>query len=73
MMNRAEHLAWSKERALQYVEMGDIPQASASMGSDLRKHPELADHGGLMLMMMELLAGTIKTPDQMRQCIEGFN
>lgn len=39
-MNRTEHLQWAKNRALEYVELGDFPQAIASMHSDLNKHPE---------------------------------
>jgi hypothetical protein len=39
-MTRAEHLAWCKERALEYVDAGDLPNAVASMTSDLGKHPE---------------------------------
>jgi len=40
---RAEHLAWCKERALAYVEQGDLNNAFASLISDLRKHPETED------------------------------
>jgi hypothetical protein len=41
-MTRAEHLAWCKERALEYLDMGDRVNAMASMISDLGKHPETA-------------------------------
>jgi hypothetical protein len=40
-MTRAEHLAWAKARALDYVEAGDLASAVASMISDLGKHDEL--------------------------------
>lgn len=40
-MTRAEHLAWAKERALEYVEAGQLGQAVNSMISDLSKHHEL--------------------------------
>ena len=40
MTTRAEHLAWCKTRALEYVESGDLKGAQASMASDLTKHPE---------------------------------
>ena len=73
MMTRAEHLAWSKERALEYVDAGDLVQAAASMGSDLHKHPELEDHPGLELMMLQLMGGMLNTPADMRHYIEGFN
>ncbi len=41
-MNREQHLAWCKGRALQYLDRGDYGQAIASMGSDLGKHEETA-------------------------------
>ena len=34
-MTRAEHLQWSKDRAIEYINMGDADQAWASMVSDL--------------------------------------
>ena len=49
---RAEHLAWCKQRALAYVEQGDLNNAFASMISDLRKHPETEKHGATELGMM---------------------
>jgi hypothetical protein len=39
MMDRDEHLAWCKKRALEYWRAGDLANAVASMGSDLDKHP----------------------------------
>jgi len=39
-MDRATHLRWCKDRALEYVELGDWNHAISSMISDLRKHPE---------------------------------
>lgn len=41
-MTRAEHMAWAKQRALEYVERGELSSAIASMISDLGKHPETA-------------------------------
>lgn len=73
MMTRAEHLAWSKERALQYAEAGDTSQAAASMASDLRKHPDLADHAGIELMTLSLFGGFLNNPRDLRDMIEGFN
>lgn len=34
-MDRAEHLAWAKARALEYVARGELANAIASMASDL--------------------------------------
>jgi hypothetical protein len=72
-MNRQEHLEWCKKRALQYVEAGDIPQAVASMTSDLRKHPETENHAAIMLGVMMLMSGNLRTIEEARRFIEGFN
>lgn len=73
MMTRAEHLEWATARALQYVEMGDLHQAFASMGTDLNKHPELVNHPGMELGMMQLLSGGLSTPAEMRAFLQGFH
>lgn len=39
-MTREEHLAWAKQRALEFVDLNQIPKAIASITSDLSKHPE---------------------------------
>ncbi len=70
---RAEHLAWCKQRALQYCEMGDVNQAYASMASDLSNHPETTGHSAIQLGMMMLISGHLSTPDKMREFINGFN
>ena len=70
---RAEHLQFCKDRALVYADQGDLPQAMASMGSDLRKHPETENHGGIELMMMLAMAGRLSTAAEIRKFIEGFN
>lgn len=73
MMTRAEHLAWAKERALEYVDAGELTNANASLLSDLRKHPELADHAGIELGMMLLFSGHLSNERDMREWIQGFN
>lgn len=72
-MTREEHLDWCKQRALLYVDAGDLTGAFASMGSDLRKHEETKDHAATRLGMMLLMSGNLNTPDEMRKFIEGFN
>ena len=72
-MTRAEHLQWCKDRALDYVNMGDTTEAFASMGSDLSKHPETANHAGIQLGMGLLMIGQLNTQAEMRKFIEGFN
>lgn len=72
-MTRDEHLAWCKKRALQYCDIGDMNQAFASMTSDLRKHPETANHSGAELGMLMIAGGHLSTPQKMREFIKGFN
>jgi len=73
LMTRAEHLQWCKDRAMEYVANGDIAQAIASMSSDLGKHPETRNHLGIQLGVMMLCSGALRTQQQAREFIEGFN
>lgn len=43
-MNRQEHLQFCKDRALEYLDRGDLNNAATSMMSDMKKHPETADY-----------------------------
>ena len=72
-MTRSEHVAWCKQRALEYVDMGDLENAYASMCSDLNKHPETAGHSAIGLGMQLMMIGQLNTPHEMRKFIEGFN
>lgn len=72
-MTRAEHLAWAKYRALEYVDAGDLNNAFASLASDLNKHPDTAGHRATELGMMLLLGGQLRTAHDMREFIEGVN
>lgn len=72
MMNRTEHLAFCKERALEYLP-GDPQQAFNSMMSDLGKHNETRTHIAINIGMGLLIIGELSTPDQMRKFIVGFN
>ena len=72
-MNRGDHLQWAKDRALQYVAVGDMNRAFASLGSDLNEHDELRNHSGLTLGTMLLMAGKLGTAREMRKFIVGFN
>jgi hypothetical protein len=72
-MTREEHLAWCKQRALEYVEAGDTTNAYASMASDLSKHPETENHAAIPLGMMMLMSGHLSAPQKMREFINGFN
>jgi hypothetical protein len=67
---REEHLAWCKERALEYVDRGELRDAVASMGSDLSKHPETKQSSTLMLLGIHcVLNGDVAGT---RRWIEGF-
>jgi hypothetical protein len=70
-MTRAEHLAWAKARALEYVEIGELPNAVASMGSDLGKHPETRRDPSLL--MLGVIAAAKGDREEVRRWIEGFN
>lgn len=70
---RAEHLAWCKDRALEYADRGDMANAVASLLSDLRKHPETENHAGAQLMAMMVMSGQFERPGELRKFIEGFN
>lgn len=73
MRTREEHLAWCKERALEYCDAGDARNAYQSMASDLGQHDETREHSGIELGLMLMLIGDLSTPAEMRRFIEGFN
>ncbi len=70
-MTRDEHLAWAKQRALEYVKIGDLENAVTSMLSDLEKHSELAGIARKMTMLGVMSAR--EGPLAVRRFIEGFN
>lgn len=73
METRAEHLKWCKQRALQYVDSGNLSEAFASFQSDMTKHPETDGHLALQMGTMLLLGGHLSDAQQMRNWITGFN
>jgi len=73
MTTRAEHVAWCKQRALEYVDQNDLTNAYASMASDLGKHPETEGHVAIRLGMMLMMGGQLDSQEQMREFIKGFN
>lgn len=72
-MTREEHLKWCKQRALEYVDAGDIQNAFASMVSDLGEHDETRGHIGIELGSAMLFGGHMNTLPEARKWIEGFN
>jgi hypothetical protein len=56
MRTRAEHLQFCKDRAMEYVNKGDLLEGVTSMMSDLAKHPETAKSTDGALAMLGMLA-----------------
>lgn len=70
---RAEHMRWCKSRALAYVERGDLTNALASFGSDIRKHDETnTDAANALLAMEGFRCVMANDAVGMRRLIEGF-
>jgi hypothetical protein len=70
---REDHLAWCKERALAYVDRGDLVNALASMGSDMRKHPDTDTPTTAVLLATEgVRCVSVGDTNGMRRLIEGF-
>ena len=72
-MTRLEHLERCKKRAFAYLDEGDITQAYTSMTSDMKKHPETANHAAIELGMMLMMTGKLSTVPEMKKLINGFN
>ena len=69
-IDRAEHIAWCKERAHQYLDAGDIQNAVTSMMSDMGKHPECKVPA--VLSMLGLTAIRDNDLAGARRFIDGF-
>lgn len=72
-MDKKEHLQWCKDRALEYLDEDDVAQAYASFASDMSKHEETKDHSALELGVRMMFGGHLKSVNEMRNFIEGFN
>jgi len=72
-VTRDEHLQWCKDRAIEYIDAGDLDQAFASFNSDMRKHSETDNHSALELGFMLLFNNHLDTTAKMRKWILGFN
>jgi len=71
-ISRSEHLKWCKRRALEYVDRGELQNAIASMASDLRKHSAWQNSEGVTVAIADAML-FMRTPDQIRRWVEGFN
>jgi len=69
-MTRSDHLQWCKQRAMEYVEQGDMDNALASMTSDLGKHPETRSSVQFCVMLGHM---ETESKERMKRFIEGFN
>jgi hypothetical protein len=68
---RDEHVAWCKVRALEYLDADQVNEAFSSLVSDLSKHDGTRYHTAIELGAMQLFAGQLRTPEAMRDFIEG--
>jgi len=72
-MDRVEHLQWCKDRAMEYLDHGNLQQAFASFNSDMAKHEETAKHSALKLGSMLFANGQLDTVAKMKKWMLGFN
>lgn len=72
MKTREEHIAWCKQRALEYVDAGDLANAVTSMGSDLQKHPQTHGASTAVLLRLGMMYYDQGDPVAVRRWIEGF-
>lgn len=74
-MNAAEHFAWARGRALEYIDLGDAPAALASLELDLGKHEGTAGilHPDLRNLLYEdfLLTGSLANVRQHIETLAG--
>lgn len=70
-MNRAEYIAWAKQRAVECLDEGGPLLACQSLQSDLINNPDTAGHAVITLTMMELMAGRLTTTSEVLAWIDG--
>lgn len=70
---REEHLEWAKQRALAYIEIGDLTTAFTSLASDLGNHSQTANHLGVQLGFKLMIIGQLSTAAEMKKFIEEIN
>lgn len=70
-----QNLDWAKQRAMEYVEQGDLKSAIDSMVSDLSKDKDRPDMQKSMIAMMgmELRSNPNLTKEKVIEFIKGFN
>lgn len=73
-MNRAEHLQWCKDRALEYLNNGLIADGMASFISDMAKHEGTnasLNNGLSTLIIVQAIMSNSQA--ECIRCVEGFN
>jgi hypothetical protein len=73
MKTREEHLAWCKQRALEYIDRGQLNEGLTSMMSDMSKHPETHAPSLYQMTVGLMMIGALSTPEQARKHINGYN
>lgn len=73
-MTRADHIAWTRQRALAELDgtLAGRANALASLTSDLSKHPDTAGHCAAPLAVLLAVGGHLDTDEQVREHIEGI-
>lgn len=72
-MTREEHLAWCKQRALEYIDRGQINEGLTSMMSDMNKHDETRAPALDQLTVGLMMIGALSTREAARKHINGYN
>jgi len=74
-MTRAEHMAWAKQRALEYADRGEADNCIASMISDLGKHEETkrSTTVAVFTALALCIGGRQPNAQELRKWVEGFN
>jgi hypothetical protein len=72
MQTAKEHYDWCVKRAEEYLDNGDLENAFASFGSDMRKNPETEKVliNLMPLGLFEVMNGSV---EGLRRFIKGFN
>lgn len=72
-MTREEHLEWAKDRAIAYIDRGDLIGAVASLSSDLNKHQGTAGSHPPFLFIIGMGHARDGNAYALKHWIEGFN
>lgn len=71
-MTKNQYMRWCKERALEYLDRGDLKHALASFIGDVTAHDETRDAINPATLMLATAAAENGDSREMRRWIEGF-